>query len=132
LDPNQLSRVSLDRYTSIVLAGGRYDDLNDRTVEALRTWVQAGGSLITYGSASSWALSKGIAGKVQTASDPATADSKSDVRRRDFAERSAALGEQRTSGNAVSTDVDITHPLAFGIANRALSVNKETAVTLPS
>lgn len=51
--------------------------------------------------------------------------------RRDFADRQDVLAEQRSSGNLVSADVDITHPLAFGVPDRDLFVNKETEVTLP-
>lgn len=134
LDPAQIGRVSLDQYTSIVLSGGRYDDWSDRSVEALRRWIQAGGSLVTYGSASRWALAKGLTGAAprstasETAPDPAQ---KTDTRR-DFAERSDALADQRSAGNAVSADADITHPLAFGLPQRALFVSKETDVVLPA
>ncbi len=134
LDPAQIGRVSLDQYTSIVLSGGRYDDWSDRSVEALRRWVQAGGSLITYGSASRWALAKGLTGAVTrgTASEtPSDSAQKTDARR-DFAERSEALADQRSAGNAVSADADITHPLAFGLPQRALFISKETDVVLPA
>lgn len=133
LDPAQIGRVSLDSYTSIVLSGGRYDDWSERSVEALRRWVQAGGSLVTYGSASRWALAKGLTGRSAAG---ATAESSPEPAsnadpRRDFAERADALAEQRSAGNAVSADADITHPLAFGLSRRRLVVNKETDVTLP-
>lgn len=132
LDPAQIGRVSLDQYTSIVLSGGRYDDWSDRSVEALRRWVQAGGSLVTYGSASRWALAKGLTGAAPRSTSEMASDSaqKTDTRR-DFAERSDALADQRSAGNAVSADADITHPLAFGLPQRALFVSKETDVVLP-
>lgn len=135
LDPGQIGRVSLDQYTSIVLSGGRYDDWSDRSVEALRRWIQAGGSLVTYGSASRWAIAKGLTGAAPAT--PATPERGSSPAaeaspRRDFAERADALADQRTAGNAVSADADITHPLAFGLSGRRLTVNKETEVILPA
>lgn len=132
LDPAQIGRVSLDQYTSIVLSGGRYDDWSDRSVEALRRWIQAGGSLVTYGSASRWALAKGLTGaSPRSASEPSSDAPAKTATRRDFAERSDALADQRSAGNAVSADADITHPLAFGLPQRAIFVNKETDVVLP-
>ncbi|MGH6977975.1 MAG: M14 family zinc carboxypeptidase [Brevundimonas sp.] len=129
LEPSQLGSASLDRYTSIVLAGGRYDDWSDDRVQALKRWVQSGGSLVTFGTASRWALAKGLvptpegANRVEDASAP---------ERLDFADRQDFLGERRSSGNLVSADVDVSHPLAFGVPDRDLFVNKETDVVLPA
>ncbi|KAG1259183.1 hypothetical protein G6F66_014512 [Rhizopus arrhizus] len=52
LDPQQLGKVPLDRYPTIVLSGGTYTGVDATAVAALKRWVQAGGSLVTYGSAS--------------------------------------------------------------------------------
>lgn len=128
LDPAQLRRVPLGAYSSIVLAGGRYDDWSEETVAALRRWVQGGGSLVTFGSASKWALAKVLAGAPPKSAE---ADAAKPEERQDFAQRRDALAEKRSAGNALSADADITHPLAFGLSQRALFVNKETDVTLP-
>lgn len=127
LDPAQLGRVPLGTYTSIVLAGGRYDDLPEATVAALKRWVEAGGSLVTFGSAARWAQAKGLTG---AAPAPAAQDAPASTQRLDFAARRDTLAEQRSAGNLVSVDVDTTHPLAFGVPRRAGFVHKETDVTL--
>ncbi|KSB91837.1 peptidase M14 [Caulobacter vibrioides] len=127
LDPAQLRRAPLGGYTSIVLAGGRYDDWSEETVAALRRWVQSGGSLVTFGAASKWAVAKGLVGPPPKASEPEAAKAEE---RQDFAQRRDALAEKRSAGNALSADADITHPLAFGLTRRVLFVNKETDVTL--
>lgn len=125
LDPSQLGRVPLGDYDSIVLSGGRYDNLSQPAVDALKAWARAGGSLVVFGSAARWAAANGLA--PQTASED---EKKAEVERRDYADRSAIQGEQRTAGNALSADVDISHPLAFGLSRRDLFVNKETDVVL--
>ena len=61
LDPQQLGKVPLDRYTTIVLSGGTYTGIDATAVAALKRWVQAGGSLVTYGSASKWAIEQKLA-----------------------------------------------------------------------
>ncbi|MCD9033430.1 peptidase M14 [Luteimonas sp. Y-2-2-4F] len=132
LDPAQLARVPLGAYTSIVLAGGQYGDWSEATVEALKRWIEGGGSLVTFGTASRWAIEKGLAGPrrggAAGAGDAAGGD---DAARRDFAERRDVLAEQRSAGNLLSADADVTHPLAFGVPRRDIFVNKETDVTLP-
>lgn len=129
LDPAQIGSVSLDRYTSIVLSGGRYDDWPEARVEALKAWVRRGGSLVVFGTTARWAIAKGLVPAPQGETDEAPAE---DRERRDFADRQDVLSEQRSSGNLVSADVDITHPLAFGVPDRDLFVNKETNVVLPA
>jgi hypothetical protein len=129
LDPAQLGRVPLGPYTSLVLAGGRYDDLPESTVTAIKRWVDAGGSLVAFGSAARWARAKGLTGSAPAAAD---SDTSASTTRLDFAARRDTLAEQRSAGNLVSVDVDITHPLAFGVPQRAGFVHKETDVTLPA
>ncbi|WP_156170483.1 M14 family zinc carboxypeptidase [Luteimonas sp. FCS-9] len=127
LDPTQLARAPLGDYTSIVLAGGSYEDWSEATVEALRGWVRAGGSLVTFGSAAQWAIDRKLADGLGQA--PAQDDG--DTGRADFGDRRDLLAEDRISGNLVSADADISHPLAFGVPRRAIFVNKETPVVLP-
>ncbi|HCW48819.1 MAG TPA: hypothetical protein DGP25_01855 [Brevundimonas sp.] len=126
LDPSQLGRVALGDYDSIVLSGGRYDHLGQPTVDALKAWVRAGGSLVVFGSAARWAADNGLAPKASSEEEKR----KTEIERRDYADRGAVQGEQRTAGNALSADADISHPLAFGLSRRDLFVNKETDVVL--
>ncbi|MEG2313803.1 hypothetical protein, partial [Brevundimonas sp.] len=126
LDPSQLGRIDLDNYDSIVLSGGRYDGLGQPAVDAIKAWVRRGGSLVVFGSATTWAATNGLAPQAEREE---AKDDKADDRR-DYADRSTVQGEQRTAGNALSADADITHPLAFGLSRRDLFVNKETAITL--
>ncbi|MCD9028774.1 peptidase M14 [Luteimonas sp. BDR2-5] len=128
LDPSQLARVPLGQYTSIVLAGGNYGDWSEATVKALRAWIEAGGSLVTFGSASQWAIEKKLADGL---AEPTPKDA-ADTGRADFGARRDTLAEDRISGNLVSADADISHPLAFGVPRRDIVVNKETDVVLPA
>lgn len=51
----RLSSADLDRYNVIILAGGSYQDVSERTIEDLDRWVSDGGTLITLTSAVGWA-----------------------------------------------------------------------------
>lgn len=52
--------VSLDRYTTLILPGGSYGNLDRSTVSKIKDWVSDGGTLITFQSASAWAIQQGI------------------------------------------------------------------------
>ena len=126
IDPQQLGKVPLDRYTSIVLAGGRYDTVDEGAVAALKRWIQAGGSLVTYGTASKWAIEK----KLAEGETLGAVDVPEDGERQAFGDQRDLAAIERVSGNILSADVDISHPLGFGVPRRELAVPKETPVVL--
>lgn len=156
LDPSQLAKVPLHPYTSIVLAGGNYQDLGKEAVAALRQWIEAGGSLVTFGSASQWAIEQKLAderlvgapaggdkpdpGKAPASGQEAEkatqegetpkAAAAAPVQRLDFDSQRDVGAIERISGNLISADADISHPLAFGLRQRAIFVNKEGGVVL--
>src|SRR5690606_34797646 len=114
---------------SLVLAGGRYDDWSGATVDALRRWIEGGGSLVAFGSAARWAAARGLTGQPAAATAP-DAGAPAIAARLHCADRRDVLAERRSAGNLVSADAALTHPLAFGVPRRALFVNKETDVVL--
>lgn len=126
IDPSQLGKVALDRYTTIVLSGGKYEGIDDAAVAALKRWINAGGSLVTYGSASRWAIEKKLAAGESLAAEETPADGG----RKAFGDQRDIAAIERVSGNILSADVDTSHPLGFGVPGPALAVNKENAVVL--
>jgi hypothetical protein len=137
LDPSQLERLRVGRYTSIVLGGGQYDGLSEAAVAALRRHVEAGGNLVVFGTAARWAQARGLiqvakpAEKKEAAAADKTAKTEQAPPRFDFSEAGDHLMADRQAGNMISADIDPTHPVAFGVTDRAFWINKETDVVLP-
>jgi len=123
LDPAQLGKVSLDRYTTIVLAGGTYTGVDAAAVAALKRWINAGGSLVTYGTAARWAIEQKLADEVlgEDEKEPGAA-------RRAFGDQRDIAAIERVSGNILSADVDTSHPLGFGLPRTQLAINKENGI----
>ena len=126
IDPTQLGKVALDRYTTIVLSGGKYEGVDDVAVGVLKRWIQAGGSLVTYGAASRWAIEKKLADGEKLVQDEQAAAAE----RKAFGDQRDIAAIERVSGNILSADVDTSHPLGFGAPGRALAVNKESTMVL--
>ncbi|WP_315817431.1 hypothetical protein [Paraflavitalea speifideaquila] len=57
LDINVFNIIDLNRYNTMILAGGNYNSLNK---DKLKTWVQAGGTLILTEEAVEWGAQAGL------------------------------------------------------------------------
>ena len=68
----------LSRFTAILLPSGSYSShVSKETVERLKTWVRAGGTLVTMGGASEWAADENVG--LTSARKVADAEPKADV-----------------------------------------------------
>ncbi|WP_354277641.1 M14 family zinc carboxypeptidase [Stenotrophomonas rhizophila] len=124
LDPAQLGKVNLDRYTTIVLSGGTYSGVDATAVAALKRWINAGGSLVTYGSAAKWAIEQKLSDEVLGAEEK-----EPEGARRAFGDQRDIAAIERVSGNILSADVDTSHPLGFGLPRTQLAINKENGIS---
>ncbi|WP_083610120.1 M14 metallopeptidase family protein [Pontibacter flavimaris] len=126
VDLSSFPRLSLSRYNTIVLVNGAYNSLGKTAADKLKRWVQEGGTLITFKSASEWAIKQGIAqGNVVAARDTANGEL-----RIAFADAAPTEGAQSVGGSIYEVDLDITHPLGFGFTSRKLPVYRNSTTIL--
>ncbi len=119
-DIASLSRLDLGRYTTIILTSGSGRSFDKTQVEKLKNWVANGGTLVTFGNASAWAIQQGLV-KEKLVEDSAQQQGKSPAVRQDYVNR--GLGGRGGSG-ILSADIDITNPVAFGLSSRKIYFNK--------
>ena len=179
IDLQNFQRASLKRYTTLVLPGGNYRAWDKTVVDKIKNWVADGGSLITFQTASEWAVQQGIANEkleqterapdrtnlnnltptpttaidvngkpvpvTQTAqlgqSGPAsftsaevsTGRKSATSERLDYIQQQDVEGSKRINGAIFEADIDISHPIAFGLNTRKLFINKNgPTLLLPS
>ena len=122
---NQLNRVSLDKYTSLIMVSGSYNQISDTDVKKIKDWVGRGNTLITSGSASSWAIKKDII-------DESLVEAKKDTtfHRKRYIDAREHIGRETIGGSILSVDLDLTHPLAFGYRDKSIPVYKNNNVFL--
>lgn len=121
LEPTVFNRISLNRYNTLIMVGGSYNELNK---EKLKTWVQAGGTLILTEEAVSWAAQNGISDvKFKKAKLPADSTQKLG-----YLEREQLEGAQQVRGAIFGADADLTHPLAYGYTQSTVSLFKSNKV----
>ncbi|MBI5372226.1 MAG: zinc carboxypeptidase [Sphingobacteriales bacterium] len=121
LEPAVFNRVELNRYNTLIMVGGNYNELNK---DKLKAWVQSGGTLILTEEAVSWAAQNGITDtKLKKARSPVDS-----TQRLSYAEREQTDGAQQVFGAIFAADADLTHPLAFGYNQKTVSLFKGNKV----
>lgn len=121
LEPGVFNRAGIDKYNTLVMVGGNYNDLNK---EKLKSWVQQGGTLILMEEAIGWAAQNGISSvSFKRAKSPADSTQKLT-----YVDREQVDGAQRVSGAIFGADLDLTHPLAYGYNQKTISLFKANKV----
>jgi hypothetical protein len=122
IDLSEFGRADLSRYTHIFVTNGNYSALNDH-VDALKAWVRAGGVLVAHRAGARWAVENEFA-SAQWLSANEDESGSSNASPPSYKGIDAWDAEISISGALFNTDVDVTHPLAFGLRSDELPVHK--------
>ncbi len=106
VDLGDVQSADLDRYNTMVLAGGRFEDLPEEKVTA---WVEDGGTLISIEDAVEWPIEHGLVDLEER-----SLDVDSLVKNQPYANLPNAYGAQGIGGSIFETHLDTTHPVAYG------------------
>ncbi len=124
---SDLGSLDWAQYTHLVLVGGNAA-LSDRMAGEIKRWVSAGGTLIATRDGAKWAESAVLGRNADK--DDADAKGEEAPKRLDFADMSVRDAEHVIGGAIFATDLDTTHPLGFGFADRALATHRNESFTL--
>ena len=120
---DQFSRISLDKYTTLVMVSGSYDQLDNKQIDKIKNWVEDGNTLITIAKGSSWAIDSDLISETLVKSKNDTTYS-----RKRYVDASEHIGRERIGGIILNADLDLTHPLAFGYHDKSIPVYKNNNV----
>lgn len=116
IDMINLSRVDLSKYNVMVLVSGNYS-LDKASTDKIKNWVQNGGTLITFKTATEWAIKQNIIKEKLI-----NQDTTKTARRYNFGDATDMEGARQLGGSIFQVDLDITHPIGFGFNNRKVSI----------
>jgi hypothetical protein len=122
-----LNTLDWPEYTHLVLVGGDAS-LSEAMVGEIKGWISAGGTLIATRDGAKWA--EGVILGRKDKGDASDEDGEEAPERLDFAEMSVRDAEHVIGGAIFATDLDTTHPLGFGFADRDLAVHRNKSFTL--
>jgi hypothetical protein len=121
LEQDVFNGVSVDKYNTLIMVGGSYNELNK---EKLKAWVSAGGTLVLMEEAVTWAAQNGITDVKFKRAKSAT-DS---TQKLTYIDREQIAGAQQVSGAIFSAEADLSHPLAYGYTRKNISLFKANRV----
>ncbi len=123
LEVPAFNRCDLNKYNTLILVGATFGTpYNNLDKEKLRSWIQAGGTLIVTEEAVQWAAQNGFTNV--TFRKPKE-DSTKQVT---YAEREYRTGAQKMNGAIFRATTDLTHPLAYGYRYPFVDLFKANAV----
>lgn len=125
---SRVDDVDLNRYTHIVLVGGRGSSFPTEMVDKVKAWVRAGGTVVASLDGARW-VAENIAGHDRGKGENDNDDKK--VERLAYADKSQKDAEDVIGGALFESDLDITHPMGFGLARRMVASNKNRTYILP-
>ncbi len=126
VDVKDWPRVNLWDYNTLVLVSGRYD-FSKKEKKAIAQWLAAGHTLIAIRGGAAWAMQHDLVSDTLSTPPKDTGQ----AHRYDFEQAPQILGAQRIGGVVFEADVDVTHPIGFGFAQRKLYVWRNHNYILP-
>ncbi len=102
----QFNKVEMSKYNVLVMVSGTYTELNK---EKLKSWVQAGGTLICLEEAAKYCAENGISNA--SFKKPTAVDSTLSI---PYNQREEREGAQLNFGGIYRANLDNTHPLGYG------------------
>ena len=132
-----LAGIDWDRYTHIVFPSGTYEEYEPEYLDRLRLWVNEGGTAIGMRDAAFWLRAQTIdwvdplseEGLLAAADEDATEEAAEEAaeeapERTPYADKDKAEAADIIGGAIFSVDLDVSHPLGFGYARRAIALHK--------
>jgi hypothetical protein len=127
-DLDQLGRLSLDSYTHMIWVEGKYKQVPDKTVNKIESWLNKGGVLIGQKSAANWfSDNKWLKTGFKSKSEIRLAFETTGMTYKDH---EALKAKQRIAGAVFETQLDISHPLAFGYTSTRLPMFRNSALVM--
>lgn len=128
VEPERFKRLDLAAYSHVLLPDGNYSSWQQAEWQALKQWVQAGGVLWAQKSALRLLAQQGILqAKVRLKAELEALIQPEEGR---YAEKEQLAGRRRIAGAIFQTELDLSHPLTYGLPRPELAVFKNDVMLL--
>jgi hypothetical protein len=122
LDVHDLGRIDLNHYTHVIMPSGDYSRIRDQGKKDLKRWMESEGTVIALRSANAWLANQGLVDiKFKKSGQDSTGY-------RAYAELNLQRGANRISGTIFKAEVDVSHPIGYGLTRRTIPVFRNSTL----
>ncbi|MEM7105590.1 MAG: M14 metallopeptidase family protein [Bacteroidota bacterium] len=115
VDVRQFGNIDLNDYNTLVLVNGGYNSIGSSGKESVKEWISNGGTVVAMRGAIQWLKGLGVAG-VEFKSD------RKELSNRPYGSLANDSGAEFIGGAIFETELDLSHPLAYGYRDSQLPV----------
>lgn len=120
VDAARLGRLDVGSFSCVILPEGTYDDWGSAESEQLEQYARGGGTVIAVGSAIKWLARRKL---IELGEMPNQTSNGAGWKSFGNARTAAAL--ESVAGAFLQTQVDLTHPLAYGLPDASVPVFRD-------
>jgi hypothetical protein len=128
IDHADINKIDLSSYTHIILVDGNYNKVNDTVVKKLKIWIKRGGVVVGQKRGAKWLAKQEILA-VKFASKKQI-NALFDDSELSYQEKEALAGRKRIAGAIFQTQLDTSHPLAYGYQRAALPLFRNSSLIM--
>ncbi|MFC3414293.1 M14 metallopeptidase family protein [Algoriphagus hitonicola] len=122
VNSDNFGRVNLFDYTTLILPSGNYNSIEGNSLEHLKDWINRGGTVISFKTASLWLNRNEITSEELIESENKDPQSLPFAVRRDFE------GAKELGGSIYMAKLDLSHPIAYGYHQENLPVYRNNSI----
>lgn len=119
IDKKDLTRADLNKYNTLVLVEGNYNDINENNYKRLEDWIKKGGRVIALNSAIDFLRTKNV---IKLNLFESKVESKTTYTYNQFEDLN---GAKVIGGSIFNTNADLSHPLLYGVPDHEVAVFKQ-------
>jgi hypothetical protein len=121
IDMEQLQRVNLSGYTTLIMVNGNYSGLSPATAAKIEQWTLSGGTLIAYQDAIKWLNDTKLI-------ELPLKINKNEAKAISFEQTSDFRGAQEIGGAIFETKLDLSHPINYGMPRNTMPIFRNTSI----
>ncbi len=124
MDKAALGGADWSKYTHLILVDGNYNSINETLKKRIELWVNEGGTIIGLKRGALWA-DKNVLNYARLNKDKAEM---AEDGRLNYDTKAITEAEKVVGGAIYESDLDISHPMAFGYLSRDLASHKNSKI----
>ena len=128
VEHSRLAGVDLSRYSHLILVDGDYKALSDKNISQLKKWLKQGGVVFAQKRAAKWLAKQDILSV--NFIDKKQIDQLFDSEQLSYQDKEKLSARKRIAGAIFATDLDISHPLAFGYTDKTLPLFRNSTLIM--